>query len=225
MDKRREKRGEKKKGTKSTGGQEAYGNLTLGTFCLEKNNQSPSSVYSFWEAGHQGAFHSHIISVIGPSRFSHCLSLTHCGLTFPTSEAHQVILKSRSSNTFKGRQTHFIHIRLDHNNIHIIQGIAERSSHTVADRRTCWLLCHSFQPKTLHFLKTCNPNLSISLPSLVFRPAASKSLAHDSASRILTASSAALTRRPHFSYIVIDCPGSRFVHLGIKTAARRGLPA
>ena len=78
---------------------------------------------------------------------------------------------------------------------------------------------------TCHFLNTAIPNLSISRPSWVFRPAASSSFAHVSASLILTASSAARTRIPHFSYMVMISAGSRPVHLGTKTAARRGLPA
>lgn len=41
----------------------------------------------------------------------------------------------------------------------------------------------------------------------------------------LTASSAALVRMPHFSYMVMLSPCSMLVHLGMKTAARRGLPA
>lgn len=76
-----------------------------------------------------------------------------------------------------------------------------------------------------HFLKIFAPSLSISLPSVDVLPAASHSLCHASASLILTASSAALTRMPHFSYMVTDSPCSRPVHLGINAAARRGLPA
>jgi hypothetical protein len=40
-----------------------------------------------------------------------------------------------------------------------------------------------------------------------------------------TASSAALTRSPHFSYMVIDWPGSSPVHFGTNKAASRGFPA
>lgn len=76
-----------------------------------------------------------------------------------------------------------------------------------------------------YFLNTVCPSLSISRPSCVPLPAASSSRSHDSASFNLTASCAALTRMPHFSYIVIVSPGSNPTHLGMNTAASRGLPA
>jgi hypothetical protein len=60
-----------------------------------------------------------------------------------------------------------------------------------------------------HFLNTEAPSLSISLPSAVFFPAASRRRSHASASLVLTASSAALTRMPHFSYMVTVAPASR----------------
>ena len=74
-------------------------------------------------------------------------------------------------------------------------------------------------------LNTVLPSLSISLPSWVPRPAASSSLVQAWASRALTASSAALTSMPHFSYMLMAWPASSPVHLGTKVAANRGLPA
>jgi hypothetical protein len=70
------------------------------------------------------------------------------------------------------------------------------------------------------------PNLSISLASTVPTPAAALSLSTVSTSLILTASSAALTLIPHFSYMVVVSPGWRVgAALGMNIAANLGLPA
>lgn len=76
-----------------------------------------------------------------------------------------------------------------------------------------------------YFLENGAPKRSISLPSAVVFPAASRRRIQVSASLALTASSAALTRMPHFSYMATAAPGSRLAHFGMKTAARRALPA
>jgi hypothetical protein len=70
------------------------------------------------------------------------------------------------------------------------------------------------------------PNLSISLPSAVPTPAAALSLSTAATSFALTASSAALTRIPHFSHISITTLLCRFgAAFGINSAASFGFPA
>ena len=82
------------------------------------------------------------------------------------------------------------------------------------------------RPQYDNYLFNPPPNLSISLPSTVPTPAAVRNRSTASTSLIFTASSAALIRIPHFSYIVIVSPGWRVgAALGMKTAASLGLPA
>lgn len=67
---------------------------------------------------------------------------------------------------------------------------------------------------------------SISLPSAVPTPAAFLSRSKVSTSFALTASSAALTRIPHFSYIDMTVAAGRLgAALGINSAASLGFPA
>lgn len=77
----------------------------------------------------------------------------------------------------------------------------------------------------IYFLNAALPSRSISRPSWEPRPAASSSLSHASTFLWRIASSAAFTRMPHFSYIVIVSPGARPLHLGTNIAATRGFPA
>lgn len=88
----------------------------------------------------------------------------------------------------------------------------------------CVCLHNSLVTLLGYFLNTL-PSRSISRPSCVPRPAASNSLCHSLASLSRTASSAALTRMPHFSYISIVAPVSTPVHFGTNWAASRGFPA
>lgn len=85
--------------------------------------------------------------------------------------------------------------------------------------------CHTNQRSQNHFLNATFPSRSISRPSDDPLPAASNSLSHASGFLRRTASSAAFTRIPHFSYMVIDSPASKRVHLGTNMAASRGFPA
>lgn len=89
----------------------------------------------------------------------------------------------------------------------------------------CHLYTQLLASTAYFFANTVLPSLSISRPSCVPRPAASSSRCHDSASLSRTASSAALVRMPHASYMLIVWPGSRPVHLDTNCDARRGFPA
>lgn len=100
-------------------------------------------------------------------------------------------------------------------------------AHIVFSPRTCQVCRYlAWAVLYVYFLaKTACPRRSISLPSAVPVPAASSNRCQASESLTLRASAAALTRIPHFSYMAMAAPGSRFVHLGTNMEARRGLPA
>ena len=81
-------------------------------------------------------------------------------------------------------------------------------------------------PNSLSYLFNPAPSRSISRPSTVPTPAASLNRSTASTSLALTASSAALIRIPHFSYMDIVSPGWRLgAALGMNTEASLGLPA
>jgi hypothetical protein len=81
-------------------------------------------------------------------------------------------------------------------------------------------------PPPFSYLFKPAPSRSISRPSTVPTPAASLNRSTVTTSLALTASSAALIRIPHFSYIDIVSPGWRLgAALGMNTEASLGLPA